>query len=84
MKKYIVECVEKNRADEPFYSTILGIYDTQDEAEDHFYDACAECEYENDYDNAEVTLGIVREEDLLTPEDWESYKKIEIIAGSAE
>lgn len=82
MIKYVIESYRTLEDGTHIESTILGIYDTREEAMQPFADACQE--YAEDNEDVDICLGMVREENLLDPGDWGSYNRIEIIQSSDE
>ena len=82
MIKYIVESYRTLEDGTHIDPTILGVYDTREEAEQSFADACQE--YTEDDEDVEVCLGYVREDNLLEPGDWRSYRRIDILQSTEE
>ena len=77
MEKYVV-LLETLVDGEPDECTLLEIYDTTEEAYERAqeeFDSLTEEELE-DHD---VAVGQIKEEDLDDPNDWNSYKMVDII-----
>jgi hypothetical protein len=77
MVKYVV-LLETMKDDDLDESEVLAVCDTEDEAQ-----KAAQKRFEDlddDYlENHDIAVGEVKEEDLEDPEDWESFKYVEVI-----